>query len=318
MTGLVAVLKYARCHLKLLRKENLMTMKKAFATTVVGGCAAMLMLLATASCSRQQDGGGKQQITIKGSDTMVHLASTWAEAFMEANPEVEVSVTGGGSGTGIAALLNGTTDICMASRKMKQKETDLAAEKGIESVELVVARDGIAVVVNPANPVDALTLGQIKKIYTGEYSNWNQVGGPDEKIVVLSRESSSGTYVFFQKHVLQKQDYRQDARLMPATSSIIQSVSSDKGGIGYVGLGYAIEAADKVKMLGVKEDDDAPPVMPSEETVDSGEYSIARPLHLYTAGQPQHPAKSFIDFCLSQEGQKIVRQTGYVPVGPVE
>ncbi len=314
MTGLVAVLKYARCHLKLLRKENLMTMKKAFATTVGGGCVAMLMLLATASCSRQQNGSGKQQITIKGSDTMVHLASTWAEAFMEANPEVEVSVTGGGSGTGIAALLNGTTDICMASRKMKQKETDLAAQKGLRPTEFVVARDGIAVVVNPTNPVDALTLEQIKKIYTGEYSNWNKVGGPDEKIVVLSRESSSGTYVFFQKNVLQKQDYRQDALLMPATSSIIQSVSSDKGGIGYVGLGYALEAAGKVKMLGVKADDDAAPVVPSEETVDSGEYSIARPLQLYTAGQPQQAAKSFIDFCLSPEGQKIVRQTGYVPV----
>ena len=297
-----------------------MTTKKAFATMIVGVSAAMIMLLATISCSRQQDGASAEQqsVTIKGSDTMVHLASAWAEAFMEANPEVEISVTGGGSGTGIAALLNGTTDICMASRKMKQKETDLAAGKNIEPTEFIVARDGIAVVVNPGNPVDALTLEQIKKIYTGEYSNWNKVGGPDEKIVVLSRESSSGTYVFFQKNVLQKQDYRQDARLMPATSSIIQSISSDKGGIGYVGLGYAIEAADKVKMLGVKVDKNTAPVVPSEETVDSGEYSIARPLQLYTAGQPQQAAKSFIDFCLSPEGQKIVRQTGYVPVGSVE
>jgi len=291
-----------------------MTTTKMFTTAALGISAAMLMLLATASCSRQQNGSGKQRITIKGSDTMVHLASASAEAFMEANPKVEVSVTGGGSGTGIAALLNGTTDICAASRKMKQKETDLAAEKDIEPVEFVVARDGIAVVVNPANPVDALTLEQIRKIYTGEYSNWNRLGGPDATIVVLSRESSSGTYVFFQKHVLQEQDYRRDARLMPATSSIIQSVSSDKWGIGYVGLGYAIGAAGKVKMLGVKADDEATPVMPSEETVDSGEYSIARPLYLYTAGQPQQAAKSFIDFCLGPEGQKIVHQTGYVPV----
>ncbi len=302
-----------------------MTTKKTFAATVVGVSATMIMLLATASCSRQQDGveetGEKdaasveqQSVTVKGSDTMVHLASAWAEAFMGENPNVDVSVTGGGSGTGIAALLNGTTDICMASRKMKQKETDLAAGKGIEPTEFIVARDGIAVVVNPANPIDALTLEQIRKIYIGEYSNWNKVGGPDEKIVVLSRESSSGTYVFFQKNVLQKQDYRQDARLMPATSSIIQSVSADKGGIGYVGLGYAVEAADKVKMLGVKVDKDAAPVVPSEKTVDSGEYSIARPLQLYSAGQPQQAAKSFIDFCLSPEGQKIVRQTGYVPI----
>jgi len=245
---------------------------------------------------------------------MVHLASTWAETFMQAHPEIEVAVTGGGSGTGIAALLNGTTDICAASRKMKEKENDLAAEKSIDPKEFVVARDGIAVVINPENPIKALTLEQIRKIYTGEYKSWSQVGGPDDQIVVLSRESSSGTYVFFQEHVLEKKDYRQDARLMPATSAIIQSVSADKWSIGYVGLGYAVEAGEKAKMLGVKVDDEAAVVMPSEKTVDSGEYSIARPLHLYTAGDPQGSVKEFIDFCLGPEGQKIVRETGYVPL----
>ncbi len=284
-------------------------MRGAVFTTV-----AMLTLVMGASCGRQQGDSGKQCVTVKGSDTMVHLASSWAEAFMEAHPKIEVAVTGGGSGTGVAALLNGTTEICAASRKMKQKEKDLAAQKKIEPVEYVVARDGIAVVVNPANPIDALTLEQIRKIYTGAYTRWSQVDGPDEPIVVLSRESSSGTYVFFQEHVLQKKDYRQDARLMPATSSIIQSVSADKWSIGYVGLGYAVEAAGKVKMLGVKAGDEAAVVMPSEETVDTGAYSIARPLHLYTAGDPEGPVKEFIDFCLGPEGQKIVRQTGYVPL----
>ena len=296
-------------------------MKKAIITSV-----AVLMLVMGTSCSRQQNGGekrsggekqsdgGKQSVTIKGSDTMVHLASSWAEAFMQAHPKIEVAVTGGGSGTGIAALLNGTTEICAASRKMKQKEKDLAAQKKIDPVEFVVARDGIAVIINPDNPIKDLTLEQIRKIYTGAYSNWNQVGGPDEPIMVLSRDSSSGTYVFFQEHVLQKKDYRQDARLMPATSAIIQSVSTDKWSIGYVGLGYAIKAADKVKMIGVKADDNSAVVMPSEATVDTGEYSIARPLHLYTAGDPKGPIKEFIDFCLGPQGQKIVRQTGYVPV----
>ena len=290
-------------------RKGTAAMRNVVITTV-----AMLTLVMGTSCGRQQSDSGKQSVTVKGSDTMVHLASSWAEAFMEAHPQIEVAVTGGGSGTGIAALLNGTTDICAASRKMKQKEKDLAAQKKIEPVEFVVARDGIAVVVNPANPIDALTLEQIRKIYTGAYTRWSQVDGPDEPIVVLSRESSSGTYVFFQEHVLQKKDYRQDARLMPATSSIIQSVSADKWSIGYVGLGYAVEAAGKVKMLGVKADAEAAVVMPSEETVDTGAYSIARPLHLYTAGDPEGPVKEFIDFCLGPEGQKIVRQTGYVPL----
>ena len=292
---------------------------------------AAIVLVTGTSCGRHQDGaqknaegqssaaakagdGEKQSVTIKGSDTMVHLASSWAEEFMKGHPNVEVAVTGGGSGTGIAALLNGTTDICAASRKMKQKEKDLAAKKDLDPKEFVVARDGIAVVINPENPVDALTLEQLRKIYTGAYSNWNQVGGPEAPIVVLSRESSSGTYVFFQEMVLEKKDYRQDARLMPATSSIIQSVSSDKWAIGYVGLGYAAKAAGRVKILGVKDDAEAKAVMPSEETVDSGAYSIARPLHLYTAGDPKGATKEFIDYCQSPEGQKIVRQNGYVMV----
>jgi len=253
-------------------------------------------------------------ITVKGSDTMVHLASSWAEAFMGKNKGVEVSVTGGGSGTGIAAMINGTTDICAASRKMKPKEIKMAEEKGITPVEHVVARDGIAVVVNPANPVSVMTIEQIGKIYTGAYTNWSQVGGPDKPIIVLSRESSSGTYVFFQEHVLNKADYTTRARLMPATSAIIQAVSSDQWSIGYVGLGYAVEAGDKVKMLSVQAKVDAPAIAPSEETVTSGEYSIARPLQLYTKGEPTGAIKDFIDFCKSPEGQKIVVETGYVAV----
>ena len=245
---------------------------------------------------------------------MVHLASSWAETFMKQNPEIEVSVTGGGSGTGIAALLNGTTDICAASRNIKNKELQLALKKNIHPHEIAVAKDGIAVVVNPDNPVNELTLEQLSKIFTDKSIRWNNVGGPDEEILVLSRESSSGTYVFFQEMVLKKQDYMQDAKLMPATSAIIQSVSTDKAAIGYVGLGYALAAKDKVKIIAVKVDDNSPAVMPSDETVKSGQYAIARPLFLYLNGEPQGTVKKFMDFCLSAAGQAVVTETGYVAV----
>ena len=276
----------------------------------------VIALMLIFGCSKRESGTGSEQklITIKGSDTMVHLASSWAETFMMQNPDIEVSVTGGGSGTGIAALLNGTTDICAASRKIKDKELQLALEKNIHPHEIAVAKDGIAVVVHPNNPVKELTLEQLSKMFTDKSLRWSDVGGPDEEILVLSRESSSGTYVFFQEMVLKKQDYMQDAKLMPATSAIIQSVSTDKSAIGYVGLGYALAAKDKVKIISVKADDNSPCVMPSDQTVKSGQYPIARPLFLYLNGEPQGTVKKFMDFCLSAAGQKVVTDTGYIAV----
>ena len=288
--------------------------KKAM-TTVPLALIALLSLGAIPGCSRNPDESeGKTYITVKGSDTMVHLASTWAESFMEKHPDIEVSVTGGGSGTGIAALLNGTTDLCAASREIKQKELQLAQQKGLQPQEFVAARDGIAVIVNHKNPVSELTLEQLEKIFTGDFERWNQAGGSDEGILVLSRESSSGTYVFFQERVLQKKDYTPKAKLMPATSAIIQSVSSDQWTIGYVGLGYAQAAREKVKIIAVKTDPSSPAVLPSDKTVSAGDYLIARPLYLYTNGTPKGTVKNFIDFCLSESGQNIVRDTGYVTV----
>ena len=286
--------------------------KQFCVSAVTIGIALMLI----SGCSRREDGTGSEQrlLTIKGSDTMVHLASSWAETFMKQNPEIEVSVTGGGSGTGIAALLNGTTDICAASRKIKNKELQLALQKNIHPHEIAVAKDGIAVVVHPDNPVKELTLEQLGRIFTDKSVRWNDVGGPDEEILVLSRESSSGTYVFFQEMVLKKQDYMQDAKLLPATSAIIQSVSTDKSAIGYVGLGYALAAKDKVKIIAVKADENSPAVIPSDETVKTGQYAIARPLFLYLNGEPQGTVKTFVDFCLSTDGQKVVTDTGYVAV----
>jgi phosphate transport system substrate-binding protein len=274
--------------------------------------AAAVALGSLAGCSRHE--GPRQQVTVKGSDTMVHLVSSWAEAFMKANPGSEVSVTGGGSGTGIAALINGTTDLCASSRDMKESEKVEARAKGVEPGEVVVGLDGIAVIVNPANPANELTMEQVKKIFNGAVTSWRQLGGPDQPIVVLSRESSSGTYVFFKEHVLGKDDYTPAARLMPATSSIIQSVSTDTWAVGYVGLGYAAEAGAKVKMLRVKAKESSPAVTPSEATVKSGEYAIARPLFLYTRGEPVGAAQAFVEYSLSVEGQSIVRATGYVTV----
>jgi phosphate transport system substrate-binding protein len=255
-----------------------------------------------------------KMIVIKGSDTMVHLVSNWAEEFMKQKPDAEVAVTGGGSGTGIAALINGTTEICASSRDIKEKERQQAREKGVEVKEVVVARDGIAVVVNPKNPVKELDIQQIALIFTGAFTRWNQIGGGDEGILVFSRESSSGTYVFFQEHVLKNKDYTPKAKLMAATSAIIESVSADKGAIGYVGLGYALAAGDKVKIVAVKADANSPAVLPSEDTVTSGQYSIARPLYLYVSAKATEDASAFVDFCLSDAGQAIVKEAGYVMV----
>ena len=285
---------------------------RIFVSAVSLVLAPMLIL----GCSKHHNGTGSEQrlITIKGSDTMAHLAGNWAEAFMKQNPDIEVSVAGGGSETGIAALLDGTTDICAASRKIKNKELQLALEKNIHPHEIVVAKDGIAVVVHHDNPVKELTLEQLSKIFTDKVVRWSEVGGADEPIVVLSRESNSGTYVYFQEMVLKKQDYMQDAKLLPVTSAIIQSVSTNKSAIGYVGLGYALDAKDKVKIIAVKEDNNSPAVIPSDQTVKSGQYPIARPLFLYLNGEPKGAVRKFVDFCLSAEGQAVVTDTGYVTI----
>jgi len=242
----------------------------------------------------------------------VHLVSSWAEAYMKAQPGMQVSVTGGGSGTGIAALMNGTTDIAAASRDLSANEKTMAGQKKLGLAETVVGMDGLSVVVNPENPVKALTMGQLKAVFTGEVTNWKALGGPDVPVLVYSRESSSGTYAFFQEHVLEKQDYAKSARLMPATSSIIEAVSSDKGGIGYVGLGYAEEAAAKIRIVPVKKDAQSPAVMPSKATVNDKTYPIARALYLIAPAGAPPSAQAFLKYATSKEGQHIVQEAGYI------
>ena len=277
---------------------------------------ALLLLIAITGCDSKpsQQAAPVQPLSIKGSDTMVHLVSSWAEEFMKSNAETDISVTGGGSGTGIAALINGTTDICAASRGMKEKEQKQAEANKVSPVEIPVARDGIVLIVHPENQVNSLTIDQLRLIYTGKISNWKEVGGPDKPILLLSRESSSGTFVFFQEHVLNKEDFSNSARLLAGTSALVQAVAADRGAIAYVGLGFAAEAKGTIKTLGVQAAGQTGPVLPSEESVRSGAYAVSRPLFFYTNGAPNDTAKKFIDFCLSPAGQKIVRETGYVPV----
>jgi phosphate transport system substrate-binding protein len=282
--------------------------------SVVNGIVGLIAITALSACSRPDSTSGETEsgyVTVKGSDTMVHLVSAWAEEYMNTTGGQDISVTGGGSGTGIAAIINGTADVAMASRSMKQKEFDLAAKQGVTVKEFVVARDGIAMIIHPDNPIDELTVQQLGDMYTGKIKNWSTVGGPNKPITLLSRESSSGTYVFIQERVLGKKDYAANARLMPATSGIIQAISSEKWSIGYVGLGYALKAGESIKMIAVKEDADSDAVVASVAAVQSGSYAIARPLHLYGKAGAN---SGFTDFCLGPKGQQIVVDSGYVPV----
>jgi len=273
------------------------------------GCAPQRPTYADAS-------GPAQAIENKGSDTLVNLALAWAETYIELRPEVRISVTGGGSGTGIAAMINGTVNIANASRAMKPEEIAAAEANGITPVEFVVARDAIAVVVHPSNPVDRLTLLQISDIYTGKIMNWSQVGGQDRPIVLLSRESNSGTYVYFLENVIRLGDkesdllFSVDTLLMPSSEGISAEVRQNPNAIGYDGLGYV---TPDQKVVAVARDASGPYVLPSVETVNDGSYPISRPLYMYTAGEPTGEVKAYLDWILS-EGQTLVPELGFVPL----
>ncbi len=284
-------------------------MRSALKLATILSLAVAIVSIGGCSKSRQ---GQQQSIQIKGSDTMVNLVSALAEVYMRNHPGVEISVTGGGSGTGISALINGTTDICASSRQLKSTEIDQAKARNVTPSELIVGMDGLAVMVNSQNPVAELTLEQVKKIYTGVYTRWGDVGGPDQPIVVLSRESNSGTYVYFQEHVLEKSDFSPTVRLMPSTGAIIQSLKGDRWAIGYGGVAYG-ENTD-IKILSIKNSADALPVQPTETAVLDGSYPIARPLFFYTNGAAKGEASNFLTWCLTPEAQKIVTETGYIPL----
>lgn len=248
---------------------------------------------------------------LKGSDTVLPLAQKEAESFMKANKANKVTVTGGGSGVGLAALVDGTTDIAMSSRKIKLSEKMKLQDAGKASKETIIAYDALAVVVNPGNKVSQLTREQLEGIFTGKIKNWKDVGGEDLSIVVYSRESSSGTYEFFKEHVLKNKNYASSVLSMPATGSIIQSISQTKGAIGYVGLAYVEK---DVKALKVSYDKGKNYIAPELETAKNKTYPIVRPLYYYYLTSVEKAVKPFVDYCLSPEGQKIVEQIGYVPL----
>jgi phosphate transport system substrate-binding protein len=247
-------------------------------------------------------------ITVQGSDTMVNLGQAWAEAFGKDNPGVMVSVTGGGSGTGIAALLNGTVDFADASRQMKSEEMTQAKTAGINPVETVVAKDGIAVIVNPGNKVAGLTKDQLGKIYRGEITNWKDVGGVDKPIVLLGRDSSSGTYEYFKEAVVGKdKDYAKAMRNLQSNQAIVDEVQKNADAIGYVGIGYA----DKATGITIVPVDGK---AASVAAVLDGSYVLSRDLYMYSNGAPKDVMKAYVDWILSPAGQKIVTEQGFVPL----
>jgi phosphate transport system substrate-binding protein len=250
-------------------------------------------------------------VSIKGSDTMVVLGQRWAEEYMKKHPETTIQVTGGGSGTGISALINGTTEICEASRSMKDAEKAQLKEKaGAGPEEIVVAKDGLSVYLNDSNPLNELTMEQLKGIFTGKVTNWKEVGGPDLKIIPYSRENSSGTYVFFKEHVLSNADYTPRAQAMPGTAAVVNAVSKEKASIGYGGAAYA----KGIKVIKVKKDAASQGIAPSDATVKNGTYPLSRPLFFYLRGKPAGEIKSIVDWVLSPEGQAVVLKVGYFPI----
>ncbi len=280
----------------------------------------ILVLLLAVGCGSTEaltnDGDTIVTIQNKGSDTLVNLALAWAEAYAQIRPEVSISVTGGGSGTGIAALINGTVDIANASRAMKPEEIEVARANGIEPREFVVALDAIAIVVHPENPIDHLTLEQIALIYTGQITNWSEVGSYDRPIVLLSRESNSGTYMYFLENVIRpalgddEALFSPDTLLMPSSEGISAEVRQNRNAIGYDGLGYV---TPDQKVVAVGTDPEGPFVLPSVETVNNGTYPISRPLYMYTAGEPTGEVKAFLDWVLT-DGQAFVAELGFVPL----
>ena len=255
-------------------------------------------------------------IQTKGSDTIVNAIQQTAEEFMKDYPHVFVAVTGGGSGVGIASLINKTTDIATASREMKAKEIEMANKRGVYPKEFVVAYDGVAVIVNLNNPVDKLTIEDLHKIFTGKATSWKEFGGKDVPFVTLSREVSSGTHMYFKEEVIQlgqkgsTQEFSKGTLLLTSSQAIVEEVANNEAAIGYLGMGYLSE---RTKAVQVGKGDEFHP--PDVENVVKKAYPLSRPLFIYTDGEPQGVTKLFVDFTLGPIGQTQFMETGFVPVG---
>lgn len=256
-----------------------------------------------------------------GSDTIVNLALAWAEAYQKIHPDISISVTGGGSGTGISALINGTTDIANASRKIKPEEIAAIQATGLEPIEYIIARDAIAVIVHLDNPISKLTLQQISDIYSGKINNWNEIGGDNRPIVRLSRETNSGTHVYFLEEVLRLGDksnptlFSQDTLLLPSSEVISAEIRDNPNAIGYDGLGYV---TSDMKVVAVAKDTEHDPVLPSITSVNNNSYPISRDLYMYTAGEPSKIIGEYLDWIKSPEAQEIVAELGFVPLKVID
>jgi len=286
----------------------------------------LLVFIAFTTCSRiqvlEEPGsepvGSVRSIQNKGSDTLVNIALAWAEAYREVEPSVSIAVTGGGSGTGIASLINGTVDIANASRAMKENEIEDALANGIEPVEHVVAIDALAVIIHPDNPIDQLSIPQLSDIYTGRIKNWKEVGGHDAPIILLSRESNSGTHVYFLEEVVRQGDkengdiFAPQTLLMPSSVGITSELRRNPNAIGYDGLGYVDPEHEKI--LAIAADDNSLHVYPSAATASAGKYPLARNLFMYTAGEPEGEIADYLNWIFSPTGQDIVGDLGFVPL----
>jgi phosphate transport system substrate-binding protein len=295
-------------------------MRKIWLSLIV--CCLLLQGCSSYTSSSGQDSVSTSYIENKGSDTIVNLALAWAEAYQKIHPEVSISVSGGGSGTGLTALINGSIPLANASRQIKPEELAAAKANGLDPQEFVIARDAIAVIVNPENPVDHLTLQQLSAIYRGEITNWNEVGGEDRPIVCLSRETNSGTHVFFLESVIRlgnKEDktiFTADTLLLPSSEGIISEVRDNPNAIGYDGLGYV---TSEVKMVALSPKDKPTNfVIPSAESVSNGSYPISRNLYMYTQKPPTGELKIYLDWIVSSDAQKIVTTLGFVPIVEVK
>lgn len=296
-------------------------MRKSLWPVLLARTIIISLLLLTLSGCRQSGEGAAEATSVyvqnKGSDTIVNLALAWAERYQQEHAEVRISVTGGGSGTGIASLLNGTVDIANASRAIKTEEIEQANQKGIEPQEYVIARDAIAVIVNPDNPIEQLTLPQVSAIFRGEYTNWSQLGGEDRPIVRVSRETNSGTHVYFLEEVIRlgdsenKEIFAADTLLLPSSEGIISEVGDNPNAIGYDGLGYV---TSHVKMVAIAKNSGDAYVLPSAETVNTGSYPISRDLYMYTGKDLAPGVQAYLDWIFSAEAQAIVTELGFVPV----
>ncbi len=275
------------------------------------------VIVSCSSSSQSSSNTSTNYIENKGSDTIVNLALAWAETYQAEHADVRISVTGGGTGTGIAALINNTVDIASASRRIKAEEIEAAQANGVNPVEHVIARDAIAVIVNPDNPVSELTLQQLSDIYSGKINNWKEVGGEDRPIVRLSRETNSGTHIYFLETVLRlgnsadKTLFSTDTLLLPSSEGIIIEVRQNPNAIGYDGLGYV---PDDLKMIAIAKETGGAYVLPSIPTVNDKSYPIARDLYMYTDGEPTGFVKDYLDWILGAEAQEIVAELGFVPV----